>query len=92
MRLQGSRDNMSMVLVTFPACPPPVDEATKKEAQLEELLKNRVTELVKESDGNVELPHILQTLGEWSTNILNGIFVPLSPLHLGFARLYIFDK
>ncbi|XP_035715203.1 protein phosphatase 1A isoform X2 [Folsomia candida] len=61
---KGSRDNMSMVLVTFPACPPPVDEATKKEAQLEELLKNRVTELVKESDGNVELPHILQTLGD----------------------------
>jgi protein phosphatase 1B len=29
-----------------------------------QLLKNRVTELVKESDGNIELPHILQTLSD----------------------------
>jgi hypothetical protein len=55
---------MSMVLVTFPACPPPIEEAAQKEAALEELLKNRVTELVKEADGNIELPHILQTLSD----------------------------
>lgn len=55
---------MSMVLVTFPACPPPVEEAAQKEAALEEVLKNRVTELVKESDGNIELPHIIQTLSD----------------------------
>jgi len=61
---QGSRDNMSMVLVTLPACPPPVEEAAQKEAALEELLKNRVTELVNEADGNIELLHILQTLSE----------------------------
>jgi len=59
---QGSRDNMSMVLVTFPACPPPVEDAGVKEAALEEVLKNRVTELVNEADGKIELPHILQTL------------------------------
>jgi len=53
-----------MVLVTFPACPPPLDDAVQKETALEDLLKNRVTELVKESDGNIELPHILQTLSD----------------------------
>jgi len=61
---KGSRDNMSIVLVTFPACAPPCDEAVQKEAALEELLKNRVTELVKESNFNIELPHILQTLSD----------------------------
>jgi hypothetical protein len=61
---KGSRDNMSMVLVTFPACPPPVEEAATKESTLEEALKTRVTELVTESNGTIELPHILQTLSD----------------------------
>ena len=53
-----------MVLVTFPACPPPVDSAIEKEATLDALLKNRVTELVNQTSGGIELPHILQTLSE----------------------------
>lgn len=55
---------MSIVLVTFPSCPPPEDDAAQREAALEELLKNRVTELVNESGGAIELPHILQTLSD----------------------------
>jgi serine/threonine protein phosphatase PrpC len=35
--LQGSRDNMSMVLVTFPSCPIVEDAATQKETALEEV-------------------------------------------------------
>jgi protein phosphatase 1B len=61
---KGSRDNMSMVLVTFPACPPPVEDAIQKEAALEAFLKQRVTELVEESGGAIELPHILQYLSD----------------------------
>jgi hypothetical protein len=55
-----------MVLVTFPSCPPPNDAAVEKEAALEAFLKNRVTELVNENCGGIELPHILQTLSEES--------------------------
>jgi len=61
---KGSRDNMSIVLITFPSCPPPEEDAAQREAALEELLKNRVTELVNESGGAIELPHILQTLSD----------------------------
>jgi len=62
--LQGSRDNMSMVLVTFPSCPPLNDAAIEKEAALDALLKNRVAELVNQTNGSIELPHIIQTLSE----------------------------
>lgn len=55
---------MSIVLVTFPACPPPCDDAIQKEASLEALLRNRVTELVNESGGGIELPHIIQSLSD----------------------------
>jgi len=60
---KGSRDNMSMVLVTFPACPPVSEAAVAKEARLEDHLKSRVTEIFNESSG-IELPHILQQLNE----------------------------
>lgn len=40
--LQDSRDNMSIVLVTFPGAPTPSAEAIQKEKQLEELLERRV--------------------------------------------------
>lgn len=40
--LQGSRDNMSIVLVTFPAAPKPNPEAQKKEAELEMDIERRI--------------------------------------------------
>lgn len=40
--LQDSRDNMSIVLVTFPGAPTPSTEAIQKEKQLEERLERRV--------------------------------------------------
>ena len=39
---QDSRDNMSIVLVTFPGAPTPCPEAILKEKQLEEVLEKRV--------------------------------------------------
>jgi len=61
---KGSRDNMSIVLVTFPACPPPNEAAIEREAALDTTLRNRVAELVNDSGGTIELPHILQQLSE----------------------------
>ncbi len=40
--LQDSRDNMSIVLVTFPGAPSPTAEAIQKEKQLEEVIERRV--------------------------------------------------
>jgi len=53
---------MSIVLVTFATCPPPVEDAIARECQLDDLLRTRVKELVTESNGSIELPMVLQSL------------------------------
>lgn len=40
---QGSKDNMSIVLVTFPAAPKPSPEAQKADLELDETLRQRLT-------------------------------------------------
>lgn len=40
--LQDSRDNMSIVLVTFPGAPTPTAEAIQKEKQLEDVIERRI--------------------------------------------------
>lgn len=40
---QGSRDNMSIVLVTFLAAPKPCAEAIQKENELEDRIERRIT-------------------------------------------------
>jgi len=40
--LQGSRDNMSIVLVTFPAAPKPNPEAQRQEAELEMAIARKI--------------------------------------------------
>ncbi|XP_057337208.1 protein phosphatase 1B isoform X2 [Microplitis mediator] len=48
---KGSRDNMSIVLVTFPAAPKPSIEAQKKEAELETAIERRIKEIVAQQEG-----------------------------------------
>lgn len=40
---QGSRDNMSLVLITLPGAPKVSEEAKKKEQELEDLIEKKVT-------------------------------------------------
>ncbi|XP_076392414.1 protein phosphatase 1B isoform X2 [Megachile rotundata] len=51
---KGSRDNMSIVLVTFPAAPKPSPEAQKKEAELEMAIERRIKEIVAEQKNENE--------------------------------------
>ncbi|XP_076666855.1 protein phosphatase 1B isoform X2 [Andrena cerasifolii] len=51
---KGSRDNMSIVLVTFPAAPKPSPEAQKKEAELEMAIERRIKEIVAEQEDKNE--------------------------------------
>lgn len=41
-RFQDSRDNMSIVLVTFPGAPTPDPEAIQREKQLEDIIERRI--------------------------------------------------
>ncbi|XP_048509955.1 protein phosphatase 1B isoform X2 [Athalia rosae] len=61
---KGSRDNMSIVLVTLPGAPKPSAEAQKKEAELEKAIERRIKEIVaqQESQEGVDFLHLLQIL------------------------------
>lgn len=58
---KGSRDNMSIVLVTFPGAPQPCDEAKLKESEMESFLERRITELVQDNNP-LEFQHLIQLL------------------------------
>jgi len=60
---KGSRDNMSVVLVTFPAAPTLSDEAVESEAALDNRIRERVTEIVKK-DGVKSLGSIVDELSQ----------------------------
>jgi len=60
---KGSRDNMSIVLVTFPGVLQPSGEAIQQEAELEALLERRITEIIRQGD-ELEFLHVIQMLGD----------------------------
>nr|CAG4641591.1 EOG090X03VW [Eurycercus lamellatus] len=60
---KGSRDNMSIVLVTFPAAPTPVAEITDREQKFEEFIQRRTLEIL-ESEPTAEASRVLQILNE----------------------------
>ncbi|XP_046413904.1 protein phosphatase 1B isoform X2 [Neodiprion pinetum] len=61
---KGSRDNMSIVLVTLPGAPKPSAEAQKKEAELEMAIERRIKEIVTQQEGQdgIDFPQLLQHL------------------------------
>ncbi|EGI60643.1 PPM1B phosphatase, partial [Pseudoatta argentina] len=55
---KGSRDNMSIVLVTFPAAPKPNPEALKQEADLEMAIARRIKEIVAQEEDKSEFDYL----------------------------------
>jgi len=58
---KGSRDNMSVILITFPAAPKISQEAINQEKNLDALLKEKVEGIAKENE-NASLNTILENL------------------------------
>lgn len=58
---KGSRDNMSVILIAFPAAPKISEEAIAKEKALDALLKEKVKDIVKENE-NTSLNSIVEEL------------------------------
>lgn len=58
---KGSRDNMSVILITFPAAPKISEEAIEQENVLDALLKEKVQGIVKENE-NATLNIIIEEL------------------------------
>lgn len=63
---KGSRDNMSIVLVLFPAAPLPSPEAIQREKELEAAIERRITELLGQVQGEegMAFGQVLKALSE----------------------------
>lgn len=61
---KGSRDNMSIVIVTFPGAPKMVPEEVEKDNICNEKIENRIKELIEGSNTRVEFSHVLQALSQ----------------------------
>jgi len=61
---KGSRDNMSIIIIAFPACPTVDPAAVKLENELNALLEKKVTELIASHDNDVELSYVHQFLAD----------------------------
>ncbi|XP_043273433.1 protein phosphatase 1B isoform X3 [Venturia canescens] len=55
---KGSRDNMSIILVTFPGAPKPSLEAQRKEAELETAIERRIKEIVAQQEGEAAFNYL----------------------------------
>lgn len=61
---KGSRDNMSIIIIAFPAAPKVDPEAVRKDEELNKLLQQKVTEIVKENDNDIQFSAVFQQLVE----------------------------
>jgi len=78
---KGSRDNMSIIIIAFPAAPKVSSEAIKADNDLNDLLKQKVTEIVKENENDVDMASVFQRLSEESISGLppgGGLFAKRS--------------
>ncbi|KAG0725419.1 Protein phosphatase 1B [Chionoecetes opilio] len=60
---KGSRDNMSLVLISMPGAPKVSEEAVKREQELEDLMEKKVIELCK-AEGQVSIAQLMQSLAD----------------------------
>merc|ERR1712241_1185318 len=61
---KGSRDNMSIIIIAFPAAPKVDPEALRREDELNKLIKQKVTDIVKENDNDIEFSAVFQQMVE----------------------------
>jgi len=61
---KGSRDNMSIIIITFPAAPKPDTSAKEAEKELNDLMEKKLTELIATHGDQVELHFFYQKMSE----------------------------
>ncbi|XP_048091721.1 protein phosphatase, Mg2+/Mn2+ dependent, 1Nb (putative) isoform X1 [Alosa alosa] len=70
---KGSLDNISVVLVCFPAAPQLCPEALHQEAELDDLLESKVAEIFEELSGRGEDPDLLSVLTVLASTVIPGL-------------------
>merc|ERR1711978_618902 len=61
---KGSRDNMSIIIIAFPAAPKVDPEALRKEEELNKLTKQKVTDIIKENGEDISFSAVFQKMVE----------------------------
>lgn len=61
---KGSRDNMSIIIIAFPAAPKIDPEAQRKDEELNKVLQQKVADIVKENENDIEFSAVFQRLAE----------------------------
>jgi len=62
---KGSRDNMSIIIVSFPGAPKVVPEEVEKDNNCNEKIENRVKELIESNNtGRIEFSQVLQAISQ----------------------------
>jgi protein phosphatase 1B len=61
---KGSRDNMSIIIIAFPAAPKVDPEAVRKEEELNKLIKQKVTDIISEFGEEITFSSVFQKMVE----------------------------
>lgn len=61
---KGSRDNMSIIIIAFPAAPKVDPEAVRKDDELNKFIKQKVTEIIEENDEEISFASVFQKMVE----------------------------
>ncbi|CAF0951134.1 unnamed protein product [Brachionus calyciflorus] len=61
---KGSRDNMSVIIVTLPGAPKVNQEDIDKDNNCNEKIENKIKELIEKSQTRVEFPQVLHSISE----------------------------
>jgi len=61
---KGSRDNMSIIIVTFPGAPKVLQNEIDKDKICNEKIENRIKELIENSNTRIEFSQILQSISQ----------------------------
>lgn len=70
---KGSLDNISVILVCFPAAPQLCPEALHQEAELDDLLECKVADIFEELTGRGEDPDLLSVLTVLASTVIPGL-------------------
>lgn len=87
---KGSRDNMSIIIVTFPGAPKVTQEEVEKDAICNQKIESKIKELIDKSTTRLEFSQVLHTISEEKWDDLppgGGLYAKQSLIEEIFNRL-----
>jgi protein phosphatase 1B len=89
---KGSRDNMSIIIVTLPGAPKVTQDEVDKDISCNEKIETRIKEMIKESSKKVEFSQVISKISEEKWNEFppgGGVQAKQSVIEETFNRLVV---